>query len=114
PGEVGFYNAHGDETRLYLTHRNITSLDLQLFSVPLANFATALAQDSYSGASNFSPDQSTLLRQWQLPATSDLNATKFELLHLGSDNSTTGACPGAPESKLKVGDVAIVISGPEA
>jgi hypothetical protein len=47
PGEVGFYNAHADETRLYLTHCNITSLKLQLYNVPLANFAAALGQDSY-------------------------------------------------------------------
>jgi len=113
PGEVGFYNAHADETRLYLTHRNITNLDLQLYNVPLANFAEALAQDSYGSASSFIPDPATLLRDWQLPATSDLNATKFELLHLGGDNSLTAACPGAPASKLKVGDVAVVISSPD-
>ncbi len=115
PGEVGFYNAHADETRLYLTHRNITSLNLQLYNVPLANFAAALGQDSYGAASSFGPDPSTLLRDWQLPATSDLNATKYELLHLGSDSSGSAvACAGAPESKLKVGDIAVVISGPEA
>ncbi len=114
PGGVGFYNAHADETRLYLTHRNITSLDLQLYNVPLANFATALAADTYGAASTFVPDSSTLLRNWQLPATSDLNATQFELLHLGDAGTSTVACPGAPESKLKVGDVAVVISGPEA
>ncbi len=115
PGEVGFYNAHADETRLYLTHRNISRLDLQLYNVPLANFAAALGQDSYGAASNFTPDPATLLKDWQLPATSDLNATKFELLHLGGDNGGgTAACPDAPESKLKVGDVAVVVSGPEA
>ncbi len=115
PGEVGFYNAQADETRLYLTHRNISSLDLQLYNVPLATFAGALAQDNYGAASNFVPDPSSLLRQWTLPATSDLNATKFELLHLGQDASSSAAsCPGAPESKLKVGDIAVVISGPEA
>ncbi|MEP6988923.1 MAG: Ig-like domain-containing protein, partial [Chloroflexota bacterium] len=114
PGEVGFYNAHADETRLYLTHRNITSLDLQLYNVPLSNFASALAQDNYGAASSFTPDPATLIRNWQVPATSDLNATKFELLHLGGDNNSTAACPDAPPSKLKVGDVAVVISGPEA
>ncbi|MBA3868389.1 MAG: Ig-like domain-containing protein, partial [Anaerolineae bacterium] len=114
PGEVGFYNAHADETRLYLTHRNITSLDLQLYNVPLSNFASALAQDNYGAASSFTPDPATLIRNWQVPATSDLNATKFELLHMGGDNNSTAACPDAPPSKLKVGDVAVVISGPEA
>ncbi len=114
PGEVGFYNAKADATRLYLTHRNISSLNLQLYSVPLSQFATALAQDSYGPAGNFRPDSTTLLRSWQMSATSTLNATKYELLQLGDDNSMGANCPSAPASKLKVGDVAIVISGPEA
>jgi hypothetical protein len=30
PGEIGFYNAHNEQTRLYLVHRNTSRLDLQL------------------------------------------------------------------------------------
>ncbi len=113
PGEVGFYNANAEQTRLYLTHRNITSLNLQLYNVPLGVFETALAQDNYSAASNFSPDPSTLLRNWQLDATSELNVSEYELLQLAGGDQAAN-CTGAPPSKLHVGDVAVVISGPEA
>ncbi|MCA0455767.1 MAG: Ig-like domain-containing protein [Chloroflexi bacterium] len=113
PGEVGFYNANAEQTRLYLTHRNISSLNLQLYNVPLANFTAALAQDSYSAASNFTPDPATLLRDWQLDATSDLNVSEYELLQLAGGDQAAN-CEGAPPSRLHVGDVVVVISGPEA
>ncbi len=114
-GEVGFYSAYADETRLYLTHRNISRLDLLLFKVPLPEFASALTENSYSVATDFNPEPTDLIRDWQLPATSDLNVTKFELLQLGGAvGSIASTCVGAPTSKLGVGDIAIVVSGPEA
>ena len=35
PGTVGFYNADNDKTQLFLTHRNVSQIDLSLYSVPL-------------------------------------------------------------------------------
>lgn len=114
PGEVGFYNANAEETRLYLTHRNISSLNLQLYSVPLDGFASALAENSYSPSYSYVPDASNLLRNWQLPATADLNVSQYELLQLAGQSDGSVNCPDAPASRLQVGDVAIIISGPEA
>lgn len=114
PGSVGFYNAHAENTQLFLTHRNITSLDLQLYSVSLQNFANVMSVDPYSGASNMLPPPSDLLRQWSLPVTSQPNAQKYQLLTLGGEVSGSGSfdCPGAAPSRVKVGDTAIVISDP--
>lgn len=112
PGGVGFYNARSEETRLFLTHRNISRLDLQLYSVPLDDFARALAQDSYNPANAYSSGSGQLLRDWQIPVTSELNQDRYELLSLTPGGGTV-ECPAAPASRLKVGDVAIVISDPD-
>ncbi|MEZ4670447.1 MAG: Ig-like domain-containing protein [Anaerolineae bacterium] len=112
PGEVGFYNAHNEHTRLYLTHVNTSRLDLQLYRVPLNSFALTLANDNYGPASSFLPDSNGLLRSWQMPTPGDLNVQNYELLNLAGENATTD-CPGAPASRLKVGDIAIVVSDPD-
>jgi alpha-2-macroglobulin len=112
PGEVGFYNADNEQTRLYLTHRNTSRLDLQLYRVPLRSFTLSLANDGYSAASSFLAEPDTLVRDWQLPTPGDLNVQNYELLNLTGENATAD-CPGAPASRLKVGDVAIVVSDPD-
>ncbi|MBE2267520.1 MAG: hypothetical protein IAE80_04765, partial [Anaerolinea sp.] len=48
-----------------------------------------------------------LLRQWTIPSVAPENARRYELLSLGD---TSIDCPGAPESRLQVGDVAVVIA----
>ena len=63
PGQVGFYNAYNEKTQLFLTHRNIDQLDLQLYAVPTDNFITAITEQSYDPASNYTPDPDQLLRQ---------------------------------------------------
>lgn len=115
PGEVGFYNADAPQTRLYLIHRNISELDLQLYQVQTDAFARALALNSYSPSYDYFADPADLLREWQLPVVSELNQQRYELLEFGDDLAGAAvACPDAPPSRLKVGDIAIVISGPEA
>lgn len=115
PGGVGFYNANAENTQLFLTHRNISRLDFQLYSVPMQNFAIAVAGDNYGAANGFIPPPSSLLRSWQLPVSAAENSRKYELLTLGGALTPGGAfeCPGAPTSRLKVGDTAIVVSDPD-
>ncbi len=115
PGEVGFYDAEADNTQLFLTHRNVTRLDLQLSSIPLNGFAQALGENPYGPSQSMGALSPTLLRSWQMPVSAGENARKYELLTLGGENTAGGAvdCPGAPPSRLKVGDTAIVISDPD-
>jgi hypothetical protein len=113
PGEIGFYNAKAKETQLFLTHRNISRLDLQLYAVPLDRFVQAISADSYSPATNLFPDEGSLLRSWQMSVDNKLNQTRFELLKLGSTAGGAVECPGAPASRLHVGDVAVVTSDPD-
>ncbi|MBI5669953.1 MAG: Ig-like domain-containing protein [Chloroflexi bacterium] len=111
PGEVGFYNAHNEQTQLFLKHLNVNQIDLSLFSVPVQDFVEAAGQNAYGPATDYTPDIANRLRDWQLDVASPENQYRYELLNLGA----TGAadCPGAPASRLKVGDLAIVISDPD-
>src|SRR5690606_25345642 len=38
PGNVGFYNAYNAETQLFLTHRNVSQVDLTLYTVNTQDF----------------------------------------------------------------------------
>lgn len=112
PGGVGFYNADNEQTQLFLTHRNVSRIDLELYSVPARNFMAAAAGDNYwDPASSFSPDMGNLIRRWQIPSVAPLNARRYELLDLGSSEAVQ--CAGAPETRLQVGDIAVVISDPD-
>lgn len=115
PGEIGFYNARAESTQLFLTHRNISRLDLQLYSVGLAEFASAIMDDTYSAASSFSSSQGQLISSWQMPVSARENVQRYELLTLSGAPGANGAaeCFGAPPTRLKVGDTAIVITEPE-
>ena len=109
PGPVGFYNAYNEATQLFVTSYNLSQLDLQLYTVPMQNFVAATAGDYYYAIEEFIPPPSSLIREWQLAPGGELNQRDYELLNLGSDE----ICPGAPASRLQVGDTAIVISAPD-
>ncbi|MBL8164613.1 MAG: Ig-like domain-containing protein [Anaerolineae bacterium] len=114
PGEIGFYNARAENTQLFLTHRNISRLDLSLFTVDIGAFVSAMAGDNYGAASSFR-GESALLRAWQMPVSERENVRRYELLNLSSDPGAVVAaeCFGAAPTRLKVGDTAIVINEPD-
>ncbi len=114
PGQIGFYNAYNENTQLFLTHRNVSNLDLQLYAVDTQNFVDAINFNSYDAAANFSPDSNELLRNWQIQTSTPQDRTRYELLELGGGTDGAVSCPGAPATRLKVGDSAIVISDPDA
>ncbi|MCB9452673.1 MAG: Ig-like domain-containing protein [Anaerolineaceae bacterium] len=113
PGDVGLYNAYNDTTQLFITHRNLNQLNLELYSVPTQTFTGQILANAYGPAYNFMPNPATLLRKWQMDVSGPLNTLSYELLDLSADAGTTAACPGAPASRLKVGDTAIVITDPD-
>ncbi|MBZ0275877.1 MAG: Ig-like domain-containing protein, partial [Anaerolineae bacterium] len=117
PGDVGLYNAYNDATQLFITHLNVDRLDFRLYGIPTDVFTNRVMADSYNPSYEYNPDPSYLLRQWQLDTTSPLNTQNYALLQLDDTrNANTGMtipCPGAPASRLKVGDVAVVTSDPD-
>lgn len=113
PGNVGYYNAYRDETQLFLTHRNVSRIDMELYSVSLGEFARrATGEFYYTLMRDFSPSDDDRLRSWSIDSQAPENARRYELLSLGSGDSSV-MCPGAMESRLRVGDTAIVISDPD-
>ncbi len=83
-GYVGFYNANNPQTELFVTHMNVSYLDLNLYSVPLAEFALrVLDEDNYDPTYNYRPSESALLKNWQIESVAPENYVRFELLNLG-------------------------------
>ncbi|MFW5709096.1 MAG: Ig-like domain-containing protein [Chloroflexota bacterium] len=115
PGPVGFYNGAREATEVFLTHLNVSRLDLTLYRVPLATFAErALSEEYYDPTQDFgteSPDIE-LLRRWQIPSVAPQNVRRYELLDLGSTGATYD-CLGALPSRLAVGATAIVVIEPD-
>ena len=109
PGSVGFYNAYNAQTQLFLTHRNISRVNLELYRIPTERFiAQATGDNSYDPAYRFTPDNDDLLRRWSIESVAPENQRRYELLNLGSVD-----CPGAPPTRLAVGDLAVVVSDPD-
>ncbi len=114
PGPVGFYSAYQEETKVFVTHRNITYLDLNLFDVSLEEFTSVATGDNYyDPTQSFAPRPDSLLQNWQIESVAPENALRYELLSLGS--SVDGfapniVCEGALTPRVRVGDTAIVIT----
>ncbi len=111
PGPVGFYNAYNDDTRLFLKHRNISRLDLSLYRLDVGDFMSRLFSDSYDPAYDYDPPPDALLRSWQIESDTPLNQTRYELLELGGSASVD--CAGALPARVKIGDSAVVVTGPD-
>ncbi|PJF29557.1 MAG: hypothetical protein CUN52_07770, partial [Phototrophicales bacterium] len=84
-GYVGLYNANNPKTELFVTHMNVSYLDLNLYSVPLAEFAlSVLDEDNYDPTYNYRPSPDDLLKNWQIESVAPENYVRFELLDLGA------------------------------
>ncbi len=116
PGAVGFYNAYREPTQLYMYHRGVETVDLNLFTVPIRDFILALTdEDFYDPTDAYDPNLDTLQREWTINSNTPENITRYELLALGEIEGRGGiSCDGAPPSRLRVGDTAIVITEPDA
>ncbi len=114
PGSVGFYDANRETTGLFVTHRNVSRLDLELYSIELQEFIGRY-QDSWDPIQDYIPNPQNQLRAWQIESVAPENARRYELLNLagGGSSGTAVVCPDAPESRVKVGDSVIVISDPD-
>lgn len=83
-GSVGFYSATNPRTELFVTHTNVSYLDLNLYTVPLAEFALlALDEYLYDPTYVYEPSDRDLIKNWQIESTAPKNTLRFELLNLG-------------------------------
>lgn len=113
PGPVGFYSAYRDQTELFVLYRNISRLDLSLYSVPLERFVNSLAYSSWwDPTEDFEPSPDLLIRSWQEEPLAEENQAFYQLVTMTGESSDF-SCPGSPPSRLNVGDTAVVISEPD-
>jgi uncharacterized protein YfaS (alpha-2-macroglobulin family) len=111
PGQVGMYSSYNPTTRVFVTHRNVSRLDMALSKVSLARFAQLVGPNSYDAWQNFTPPPTDLLRRWSMDVSSQQDQRRYELL-LISDKGPSGIsnieCLAAPATQVKIGDVVIV------
>lgn len=111
PGPVGFYNAYRDATEMFLLHRNISRIDWSLSQIPVDAAGRMFTGQSAGYPTDDIPfDSLVRISSSSLPVSAPLNARRYELLDVGGPggSSVPFDCPGAPETRLKVGDSAIV------
>ncbi len=111
PSGIGFYNANNSETRVFLTHRNVSRIDLDLYRVNTQEFLNLVTGDFYyDPTAGFNPQAAQLLRSWSIPSNTPLNVRRYELLNLGESIGESPACEGAPVSRIRLGDQIGVIT----
>ena len=102
PGSIGFYNAYNEQTQVYLTHLNVSQVDLSLYRVLTDDFIRS-GYDLVNQGNDFEQ-----IRSWTIPNVAPENARRYELLDLGGSNNIE--CPGAPNTRLQVGDSVVVVA----
>ncbi len=111
PGFVGLYSAYNETTRVFATHRNIDTLDLELYRVELETLMRLTGQDSWDFRDSWFPSRRDLRREWTMRVQSQPNERRYELLRLseqGNDGIENIQCLGAPPITMQVGDTGIV------
>jgi hypothetical protein len=110
-GDIGMYSSKQAATRVFVTHRNVSRIDLSLHKVSLRRLAQLTGPNSYDSWRNFTPRPAELLRQWTIDVSSQQDLRRYELLYI-SDKGPSGIsniqCLGAPDPQVKAGDVVIV------
>lgn len=106
PGTVGLYNAFNPTTRLFINHRNVTQLELELYRIDKNVVAGFTGPNSWDFEQSFTPNPANLVRAWQMAVVNPLNIKRYELVML-SEESADGAgnitCLGAPPTQLAIG-----------
>jgi uncharacterized protein YfaS (alpha-2-macroglobulin family) len=112
PFGVGFYNGRNEMTQVFVTHRNISRIDLELYQVPVSDFVRQIRTNSYDPTNEYTPLPDNLIKAWTVEANAPENQLRYDLIDLGTA-ANAYACSGAPPSRLQVGDLAVVVSDPD-
>lgn len=111
PDFVGLYNGLADSTRIFVTHRNVSQLDLQLSRLDVELLGQMFGPSGYQMRYDYTPSSERIIRAWTVPVQSQLNQRRYELLFL-SEQGPSGVeniqCLGAPPTRLAVGATAEV------
>jgi len=114
PGLVGFYNAYRAPTALYVTHLNVSELDLMLARVPTDTFLRLAMNNGFYNSDPFQPTADEIVRQWTIPNVAPKNYMRYELLKPALIDQGDSRCVGALPSRVSVGNAVTVINEPDA
>lgn len=118
-GYVGFYDAGRIPTEMFLTHRNVSSVNIGLFQMNQSAFMqTLLAENQYGAFEALAASVDRPIRAWEIPNVAPVNVLRYERLNLsdfsGAASSSSGiTCAGAPATRTKLGDIAVVTTDPD-
>jgi hypothetical protein len=110
-GRMGFYSAYKEDTSLFVRHRNIDRIGVQLYTLTPEMFVDLLTDsvDENEDAPtlyNYAPPRDTLLREWRVDLQNVLNIDLPSQLTLGENS----ACTSRLATDLQVGDIARIRS----
>ncbi len=105
---MGLYNAY-HQTRVFVTHRNINTVGMTLYSLSLPLFLNAGNNQPRNG-----DEQESLVRRWVVPVYNPQNIMRYDLLSLTTDGTSIGqqgnlVCIEAPPSSLAIGQTVRVV-----
>ncbi len=110
-GRIGMYSAYKPSTRVFVTHRNVSRMELGLWKLELPVLAQMTGPNGWDYWYAYRPRAYNLLRRWTVDVSSQIDQRRYELLYI-SDKGASGIsnleCLGAPDPQVKVGDVVIV------
>lgn len=111
PEFIGLYNAYAPSTRLFITHRNIRALNLELYRLGSDVLAQMAGPNGYRFREEYVPSSGSLVRSWTVPVEAQLNQRRYELILL-SETGPSGVenieCLGATPPRLAIGATAQV------
>ncbi|MGC9358384.1 MAG: Ig-like domain-containing protein, partial [Anaerolineae bacterium] len=101
-GEIGTFNAYTD-TLLFASHRNVSRLDVSLYSLDVDTFMKLHAYGDYEYRRDFYPDEEDLLRQWSVEVDAPRNQASLARLEITDDEG----------QQLPPGIYYVLLSAPE-
>ena len=119
---IGLYDADRETTELYVTHMNVSEIDLDLYRVDLASLINELqGEEYYRVLERITNQPNAPVKSWTLDGADLRNVRRLDLVNVGEPGTgmpevngvATVDCPGAMPSRANVGDRAQVITDPD-
>jgi alpha-2-macroglobulin len=107
-GPVGFYNGSGDYTGMFVRHRNVETIGVQVYTITPRQFIELAMGSTRRGDEevnlfNYEPESETLLHSWTVDVDNILDTSVPTLFTLGP-----GSACGDLEPALNLGDIVTV------
>jgi uncharacterized protein YfaS (alpha-2-macroglobulin family) len=119
---IGLYDADRETTELYVTHMNVSAIDLDLYSVETRTLVNELqSEEYYRVLERITNQPNAPVKSWTLDGADLRNVRRLDLVNVGEPGTGVPEingvapvdCPGAMPSRANVGDRAQIITDPD-